>query len=302
MSKKANPAIIGGFIVGAVALAVIGVLVFGSGRFLTEKIHYVMYFDGSVKGLNVGAPVKFRGVKIGQVTDISIIALAEKLSLLIKVVFEIEPGRVSSIGQRLTDTPEEAIDVLVVHGLRAQLKSQSFVTGLLEVELDFYPDKPIELIGLESKYPEFPTIPSRMEELTKTLENLPIKDLVKSAHEAVEGINQIVNAPEVMESVRALRGTLAEARKLVKNIDGRVDSLAVSIEDAAQAAHDALAQIEETTASIKNATSEDSKLVYELTGAFEAMTDAAYTLRAVADYIERHPESLLRGKKTPKGD
>ena len=302
MSKKANPTIIGGFIVGAVILAVACVLIFGSGQFLTETIKYVMYFDGSVKGLNVGSPVTFRGVKLGQVTDVNILANSTDLSARIEVIVELEPGRIKRIGPRVKGGPRKAVELLVERGLRARLELQSFVTGLLEVRLDFHPDKPVTLSGFYSKYPEFPTIPSRMEELTKTIADLRLEELVNAARDAVSGIEELVNSPEMKESVSNLNETLKKAKKLVHNIDGRVDTLATGVEETAQAARDALEQIEKATASIKKTTSEDSELMYELTGAFEALTDAAYALRAVADYIERHPESLIRGKVAPKGD
>jgi paraquat-inducible protein B len=161
MSKPASKALIGGFVVGAIGLVIAGVLIFGSAKFLQETFKFVMYFEGSVKNLNVGSPVVFRGVKIGTVTDILLRYDPEDMSIKIPVIIEIEPDRVEVIGgiPREPD-PELTISELVERGLRAMLQMQSFVTGQLMVELDFHPDKPIKLVGGDTGYPEIPTIPS----------------------------------------------------------------------------------------------------------------------------------------------
>ena len=139
MSKQANKTLIGAFVVGAVALAVIGVLVFSSGEFFTEKRTFVMYFEGSVKGLDEGAPVIFRGVRIGSVTNIILRADPNDLSITIPIFVEIEPERFEMGGSR-KHSPEETSRILIQRGLKAELEMQSLVTGKLIVALDFFPD------------------------------------------------------------------------------------------------------------------------------------------------------------------
>ncbi|MGH6920998.1 MAG: MlaD family protein, partial [Geminicoccaceae bacterium] len=174
MSKQASPTLIGAFVVGAIALVVLGLLVFGSGRFFADRLTWVTYFPGSVKGLRVGAPVNFRGVRIGEVTRIQVLFDEKDGSMLIPVVMEVVAGQVTVIdqidGQRGEAT---GIEDLIARGLRAQLQTDSLVTGLLSVDLDVYPDMPVERVRIDgagfSDYPEVPAIPSRMEELEQSL-------------------------------------------------------------------------------------------------------------------------------------
>ena len=186
MSHKANKTLIGVFVVGAVALAVISVLIFGSGRFFTERLTYVCYFQGSVKGLNVGAPVVFRGVRVGTISDISIESNIETLSIKIPVYIELEPKRFGQTGP--SKDPKANLERLIKAGLRAQLELQSLVTGQLMIELDFHPHTPAKMVGNDTGYPEIPTIPSGMEELAKTIEKLPLDQLANKLTAAIAGI------------------------------------------------------------------------------------------------------------------
>jgi paraquat-inducible protein B len=154
VTQRANPKWIGAFVLGAVALVVIGVLLLGGAKFLTEKRTFVAYFEGSVKGLNIGAPVEFQGVRIGSVTDIQLQFLTEDLELRIPVFLQFEPGKISQVGAHV-DPQQRFLKPLVERGLRAQLEMQSIVTGQLIVQLGFHPDTPIRLVG-DGKIPEVP--------------------------------------------------------------------------------------------------------------------------------------------------
>ncbi len=140
MSAKANKSLIGAFVLGATALAVAGVVIFGSGRFFRKPHMFVMYFPGSVKGLNVGAPVMFRGVKVGQVTDMKVNFYGKELNILIPVYIELDPRTDVLVSG---DVPKgQYLKALIKKGLRAQLQMQSFITGQLLIDLDFHPGKP----------------------------------------------------------------------------------------------------------------------------------------------------------------
>ena len=228
MSKPASKTLVGGFVVGSVALVVAGVVVFGSGKFLEETAKFEMYFEGSVKGLNVGAPVVFRGVKVGTVTDIQLIFDPTDMSIQIPVTVELEPHRITRVRGR--PDPERYLRLLVERGLRARLQLQSLVTGQLMVELDFHPDKPVKLVGGDTGYPEIPTIPSTLEELSKRVEKIPIEEIFNKLLLAVEGIEKVVNSPEVGETIHSLHEALEDIRKLVWNVDGQVGTLSSSVE------------------------------------------------------------------------
>jgi len=194
MSRHANPTVIGGFVVGAIALVVAGILAFSSGQFFTEKRVFVLYFQDSVSGLGEGSPVEFRGVKIGRVIDINVIFDKDNLSFTIPVYIEIEPGRIDQIG-RIYE-PLVLNELLVKRGLRAQLKLKSFLTGQLIVELDFYPETPIELVAGDPRYQELPTIPSSIIQFTKTLQKLDLDKLAQSAKDTLTQANKTLTALE----------------------------------------------------------------------------------------------------------
>ena len=335
MSKQASKTVIGAFVLGAITLAVAGVLVFGSGKFLRETSKSVLYFEGSVKGLNVGAPVMFRGVKIGSVTDILLLYNPSDLSIYIPVLIEIDLNRFT----RISDERERTSDysLLIEKGLKAQLQMQSFVTGQLMVDLDFYPDEPMNIVGAgDIKYEEIPTIPSGLQKLTKTIEQLPLDEIFNKIVKTVDGIERLVNSPNLKESIASLRRSLDSADKLLVHLDSKVDPLMASIEDTSDAARgafvqaektlaldegvpgelatslkgtltsaqdtlasasDALKQAKQTLATYKGVVSEDSDLIYEVNTAMRELSEAARSIRYFVDYIDRHPEALLRGKK-----
>ncbi len=342
MAKQTSRTLIGGFVVGAVALIVAGVLVFGSGKFFQERSKYVLFFPGSLKGLSVGAPVLFQGVQVGSVTDISLEASAEDLTLQIPVTIEIHPRKFKVVRgkRRKRSDPYETLSVLVERGLRAQLQQQSFVTGQLMIGLDFYPDTPIRLVGIDTEYPEVPTIPTPLETLSKTLRDLPLEELVNRVMSAVKGIEKLVNSPDLTGSISSLNLALEGARKLIGNIDNQIEPLATSLDKTIKdygklsqevdktltayrklaenadhqvnplisslhatlkAARLALEQGEKTLASAEYTLSEDSTTIYELNNSLKEISAMARSIRQLADYLERHPESLLSGKGTEGG-
>ena len=268
MSKPANKTLIGTFVVGAIGLIIASVLVFGSGAFFKEKKKYVLYFEGSVKGLNVGAPVMFRGVKIGAVTDIKLRFDPRDLSTIIPVYIEIDPGllTVPKEGSTLLESAKESeyMKGLIEKGMKAQLQMQSFVTGQLIINLDFYPAKPMKLAGFEERYLEIPTVPTEFEQLAKTLQELNLEKLYGKFMNAMEGIDKIVNAPGASDSLPAARDTLK--------------------------------QTEQTMALIQTMLQNNAKLGYDMNSTLKELHAAARSLRILSDYLERHPEALIRGK------
>jgi paraquat-inducible protein B len=335
MSKPVNKTLIGVFVLGAVTLAVTAVLIFGSGKFFAPVKKFVLFFEGSVKGLNVGAPVIFRGVKIGEVTAIQLHFDPKHLTTVIPVYVEIDP---STFTVPVEFTPLEKdvekkyvfIQPLVEKGLKAQLQMQSFVTGQLMINLDFYPDKPIKLVGLEKKYPEIPTVPTSMEELSKTLQNLKPEELYKKVMLTVEGIEKIVNSPELLSTIRSVNQTMKSADRLVHNIDVQAGPLLANLQRSSEAARNVLAeveralsaekgipaqleetlkttnstlkQVENTFATIQSMTEENANIGYELNRALKELSAAARSIRILADYLERHPEALLKGKTSSEGE
>ena len=312
MAKQANKTLIGAFVVGAVILAVVGVMIFASGQFLAQKNNYVLYFEGNMGGLDIGAPVNFRGVKVGAVTNILVRFEGDDVTdIRIPVFIEIEPGRV-------TESPEfrksklyrswkeqrkemqetgKIMQLLIDNGLKAQLVPQSLVTGKLSVQFDFHPDKPIKLVGGDSQYPEIPTIPSKMEEITKTIEEIPFKELIDKAKNTIEGIDRLVNSPELKNSIVNLDKSLQALNKLLNNIDAEVEPLTTSVESTLDTTRATLETAREAIAKAEKGLSDQAPVIsYELGLALKELTQAVRSLKALTDYLQQYPESLLRGK------
>ena len=275
MSRKANPTFIGAFVLGAVALVVAGVVIFGSGKFFTETKKFVMFFNGSVKGLNIGAPVAFKGVKVGSVKEIRLFLDDRDLTLKIPVYVELEPKRITQIQgggdpQKLLKAKgvSTLIEFLVQEGLRAKLGMQSLVTGQLYVDLDFYPDKPLRLVGAEPGLPEIPTIASSLEELSKTVEKIPLEDLAQKLLAAIEGIERFVNSPELKETAVRLNATVKDANTLVRQVADQVNPLASRLDktlaEAQKLLSNADSQIKPLASSIGEAAKDTRKLMQDL--------------------------------------
>jgi len=295
MSKQANKTMIGGFIVGAVALVVAGVLVFGSGRFLTERLTYVLHFEGSVKGLNIGSPVLFRGVKVGTVKDIQIQADPEAVTIQIPVLIDLEPKRFG--GYRRTRDPEAQLERLLKSGLRARLELQSLLTGQLMVELDFHPDTTVKLVDDESEYPEIPTIQSGMQELAKTIEKLPLDQLANKLTSAISGLEKAVNSPEVSESIINLNKTLKETKRLVRNVNSRIEPLASSLEETikeyGKLARDVDEKVEPIASGVDKVLKDTRKLVRNIDGQVTPLLTSVRSTAKLADAALAQAEQTL---------
>ena len=363
MSKQANKTVIGAFVVTAVAMAAAGVAIFGGGKFFSERQEYVMYFEGSVKGLNIGAPVVFRGVKIGSVKDVRIHVNSNTLETRIPVLVEVVQDKIHITEGKRRD-PRSSVPRLIRHGLRAQLQLQSMVTGQLQINIDYHPDSKPRLSGLPSEYPEVPTIPSELERIMATLSELPLRDVFKKISNSLTGIEKIVNDPEIIETVHEAKLAVIEARKLIQNADRHIDPIGTGLTDTIQdarklvrdvdkqidplaknansaivasrkmfkqgektmslehgkpaeltqsfinaadafqeamvAAKPAITKAERAIDNIRSMTDKDSKDRYLINSMLKELSSAARSIRIWAEFLERHPEVLIRGKGGPR--
>ncbi len=325
MNIKPSKTLVGAFVLGAIILAIIGLMTFGAGRYFSNQPTYVMFYDGSVKGLNIGAPVMFKGVKVGAVSDISLRFNPETKSVQIAVLAELNPHSITNSHGKID--AKAFLNGLIKQGLKAQLQYQNLLTGQLVVGLDFHPDKPVKLTRSGFKYPEIPTIPSSIEEFTKTIEKLPLGALVNKLTSAIEGMEKAATSPELikgihnmnlaLEDMRRLieninshvepiasdiKGTLADSRTMVQNFDKRSSSLQTGIEQTADAARSAMAQAEKTFKALEHVSSGDSPAMYQLSQTLEKISEASDSLQNLSDYLNRHPEALLHGKREYQGE
>ena len=325
MSAKANSALIGAFVIGAAVLLTAAVLVLGTGQLLEERPKFVLYFPGSVQGLNTGAPVVFRGVKVGTVQGIRIEFDEEEVSFRIPVTIELDPERVNLVdgvsGDSLGTDGREFVDRLVAKGLRAQLQVQSLVTGQLLIQLDMLPDKKPRIAQVKTQHPQIPTIPSKIEEISRTIESIPLGDVIDQALAALEVIERVINSPELARSIRGVDETLQDVRKLVRSMDQRlattdkamqetladtrtllrdldqeVGPLAQSLRETSETGQRTFAVATGAMENLEAMLGDNSEVRYRLLQTLEEAGAAARSLRSLTDYLERNPGALLRGR------
>jgi paraquat-inducible protein B len=356
MSKQANKTAIGAFVVGAVVLAVAAIIVIGSGKFFADADLYVAYFQGSVKGLRVGAPVVLRGVRIGEVTQMRLYSLRKDMSIEIPVIFKVIPDTIHDIGPEMEADRRKQWDALLKMGLRARMDMQSFVTGQKMINIDFYPDTPLRLMGdegidLGDDILEIPTIETFQQEIGKTFKEVPIGELAESLRNSLKGIEGFVTSEEFGKSLHYFKQTMKDTRNLVRrvdkkidplfadvdqtlkdaqallrNVDSQVDPLAGSLKKTSDDARKLVnnvnkrvrpiqADLAKTTKSLRAAletaedaivevdgmVSENSELRYQVDIFLREITLMARSLRSFADYLERNPDALIRGKLRREG-
>ena len=310
MAKRTNPRLIGAFVVGAMALTIVGILAFGGGQYFAKRYEAVMFFQGSLSGLAVGSPVEFRGVKVGSVTSISIQYDVARQDVKIPVYVEIFPKAFQIVGGH-HDVGN--IENLVQRGLRAHLQLQSLVTGQSFIEFEFRPETPIRLVGAETGMPELPTVPSSLDAIQSDIVSvlgkiakLPLDEIAERLLKVLDHSDHFVAtldaqiAPlstSLMQVADEASKTLVDARRLVNNVNGNVGPLFAATEKDLKDADGVLGQADKTLIGIQHAISPDSALVYQVDSMLKEIKAAAADVRGLASYLERNPNALLTGKR-----
>ncbi len=329
MSKKANPAIIGGFVIGAIILTVVALLAFAGGRLFADTDTLVTYFEGSLRGLRVGANVTFRGIKIGEVTEVSVTADAKALEFSIPVIITINSDKFVVVNRTNMENQGELQD-LIDKGLRARLNVQSMVTGLLEIELDYHPgSEAVYRNKWLTEYRELPTIPSttqrlmaRISEFADDLQDFDFKELMANIADTAEGLDQLVSSPQLQQSIDGfarllnsddtqalassihqtlsnIDATMASARGLLDETDESLDPVISELLAALEEVGSAATSAQQTLNSIREDLTGQSNTYFRIANALQEVENAARSFRILTEFLERHPEALLRGKPDP---
>ena len=325
MNKRISPVLIGAFVAGALALVVITVVILGSGRLFRRSSEFILYFDSSINGLRIGAPVKFRGVEIGAVKDI-LLQLGPDLEVSrIPVIITIDQKKITSRGgsPASLDNPE-SVKTAIDRGLRGQLHMESLLTGLLYIELDFIPDAPAQFVQSEENrlpFQEIPTIPTVLEQAQDTasriiakFDNIDFQGLINSLQKAAIGIDATTNSPalrtalqslekalpKVEEAVASIRGVAGTLDQSIKGVSGDLQKTASEARTALKQAGETMKQAEETISSVRGVIDSDSPTFYELTKSLREVSAAARSLRQLTGYLERNPRALIFGKPESK--
>jgi paraquat-inducible protein B len=238
----------------------------------TNTLNYVMYFNGSVRGLTEGAPVQLRGYPVGKVLNVSLELDEKTTEIRIPVIVELQPERIKDVNPDIKILPQEIISQLIEKGLRAQLQTGSLLTGQLLVDLDFHPKSKITLNSSHSFYPEFPTTASSLDQFTHSA-NIIMDKIAKLPLENL--------TVEINKTLQGLQGTTAAATNTLNSVKGTMGTADKTLNTAQKA----LSNFE------AGATTH-----YQLEQLLQELTQAAGSVKQLTDYLAQHPESVVRGK------
>jgi len=306
-------------------LAVIAIVIFGSGRLLRKHHEFVCFFKGNLNGLKVGAPVKFAGVQIGSVTRIRLRLLPSEgkvragltNQVLLPVICEIDETAIVSQGGTGESLNRRGLEQMIHAGLRAQLAMESFLTGLLYIDLNIHPGAPLELVLAPgtSTYLEIPTIQTSLQEVQERamkalarLDQIDFAGLIRSMTDTSVSISNLASSPALKAAIDSLATAASSLEKvsvsvnqMVNNVPAKIDPLIASLTTTSGDAALALQQAKETLAQVQATFEPGTPLTYELTKALEDVSSASTAIRQLAEYLERNPSALVRGKYVSDG-
>jgi len=330
VKTKVSPAVVGMFVLGALALGIIALLSFGGLSLFSRPQRFMVYFDESVHGLDLGSPVKLRGVRVGRVVDLEIHYDDKANRSVVAVTCELNRNVITDAkGAQLRVTGPGDLSMMVDHGLRAQLGVLGLATGLLFVELDFvdpllYPPNALADVP---KYVVIPSMPSAISEYQasiseilsdlrkvdfagiskdiKTLlattnrkvNELDLKGLGDKVGRAADSVTALVDSPEAKLALANLNATLVAARAAMEKLNGQVGPLSDELKQTLADAQTALKTLDATAVTTRRFIQQQNQVGDDLTATLRQIAEAATALDNLAAAIERNPSSLVVGKK-----
>lgn len=218
---------------------------------------------------------------------------------LVQGSVRVPPGEIRSANDTINEWVRD-------RGLRAQLKSQSLVTGKLYVSLGLHPDTPVTMVGLDPKVPEIPAIPTEMEEIEATFKNLvariekmPLEDIVQKLDAALRSADALLSDPKLKDAIANLDDTLAETRTFVGRLNSSYDGLAGDLEGTLEQATKTLANADAAVSDVRTFIEPGSPVHYEILVALEELSRTLRSIRALTDALSRDPEQLIFGRGRP---
>ena len=324
MSLRANPTAIGLFILGGAVLGVVGIATLATVSWFDDQTTFISYFEESVNGLAVGAPVKFQGVPVGRVTDLLIQIDLNDKTFQVPVQYDVDLTRLTSATGSFVDLEDPSVlDQQIRDGLRAQLQMESVVTGQLYIELAYRTDPEVaQAEDRRGRFPEIPTSPSLLAafgtqagslvgdvlrillRVNEMLEEVNMTELNRSVVASAQAIEDLAGSPEITAALAGVpemsdqfAGAMSEMRTLAADLGATIDPLQSQLtatnEQAVQTLESMQAVIEET----RGLLTADSGIGYQMEGALTSLTRAADALRTLVESLERNPDMLIRGRE-----
>ncbi|MBD5642127.1 MAG: MCE family protein [Desulfovibrio sp.] len=318
MTAKLYKTAVGAFVVAGVILFVAAIVFLGGGKMFSESLRYVLYFDGSVSGLAIGAPVVFRGVPMGSVTQISLVANSRDSNITIPVTIRIDnQSFIRANGEALSEEGQaEIIKRMIERGLRARLQLGSLITGQYRVELDFFPNTPMNFRSSDPES-EIPTIPSPIDTLQRAITRLPIDQIADSLVAVLNNLTEAVGDGQLKAALGEFTGAFHAARALLEEsplvgslqrslarIDGATENVNRELPAALAAFERAMNSLARAADGLRGAAGSaeaaigrDSPTMNDLRRLLKEATAAARAIRNFTDMLERNPEALLKGRQ-----
>ena len=309
--RRPSPLAIGTFVFGAMALAVAALVFFGGGVLREKRMAVVSFFDGSVAGLRVGAPVTFRGVSVGEVKALGVRINPHTGRSIIQVDMQLVPDRVTVYGTQ--PRQEVLLGALVRDGLTAQLVNQSLVTGMLSVELAFRPGAKVSRFG-DTALPEIPTVPGELEALRKQLQTVDVAAAIESLQRTLDSVDRLMRNPGLGKALDRLPATLAAVERTLGSVEREAGASAAELRKTLASVRTLAASVERETADTSaalRATLANADMVLDDAHALvdprghtaiqarRAVDDLAATaarLRNLSERVDRDPSVLVRGR------
>lgn len=274
----------------------------------TSKVRYVLFFEDSVRGLSIGAPVEFKGIKVGAVTDLRLEYDERTAAFRIPVTVELEPERIADHGDQLKRSPRDSFQALVKKGLRARLQTGSLLTGQLYVDLVMQPSAPMRLANAGKGDPELPTVRgggieqvvAQASGIVSKLDQVDFAAIGNELLGTLKGTNAILNTPALQSSLTDLAASLASLRGLLRALDARAEPIAANLEQTLGAARDALEKAKSTMVLVDGVISPDAPMYHHVLRLTQELTTTLRSLRGLVDLLERNPQALIFGKQPVK--
>ncbi len=260
MRRDVSNRLIGLFVVVGIAILFVFVMLFGVGKYFHEERKFVLYFNGSLHGLLVGAPVEFRGVQVGEVERISVEISQVTGKHALPVIISIQPYRLIEVDQQTWRSNGQLLKKMIEHGLSGELKAQSLLTGSLYIELDSRPKNTVKVSGLSNKYPEIPTVESRSEQLS---------DIIKSARNTLDSVEKFVSSDKLKQSIEDLSQMMKTGKKIMEAGGKTIDKIDNYIDPVSE----------------------------RFINSVKGLPDMTNSIRNLVDYLSRHPEAIIKGKR-----
>lgn len=316
-----HPRRVGVFVVAGMALLVAAILLLNQDSLFSQKWQYVAWFEGSVNGLGASSPVKMRGIEIGRVKKVYLAVPGQETGrgsgvlVRVPVIFEVDERLLGDAGVLPQLSDPSRLAELIKGGLRAELKLESFVTGQQYVSLDFRPTTPVELVNDRGVHlPEIPTVPpplqSVQEDIAAVAAQIRAMDLAGMVDRlsgtmaridtTLMNINPSAALAQVDTTLERIAVTMTAVDHLVASADSSVGPMRESLTETSDRLRQSLDSLDATMRTMRAAIDPSSPLSVRMADSFRELGDAANAMRRLAEYLERNPSTLVRGRAKEK--